>query len=91
MRIALIDGFVAQRSLLDRLARQAGRDPETIDTVLRVNIDAGTTTTQVADTIKLVHERTGIDHFMVDSMYDVETIDGSIAHARDVLGLVAKG
>jgi len=86
-----IDGLVAQRSLLDRLARQVGRAPETIDTVLRVNIDAGTTTTQVADTIKLVHERTGIDHFMVDSMYEVETVDGSIAHARDVLGLVAKG
>lgn len=86
-----IEGILAQRSLINRMAREAGRDPEAIDTVLRVNIDAGTATTQVADTIKRVHERTGIDHFMVDSMYDVETVDGSITHARDVLGLVAKG
>ncbi|MFG2357476.1 TIGR03619 family F420-dependent LLM class oxidoreductase [Streptomyces sp. NPDC048521] len=86
-----IDGLAAQRALLDRLATEAGRDPEKIDTVLRVNIDAGTPTTDVADTIKRIHERTGIDHFMVDSMYDVATVDGSLAHARDVLELVAKG
>ncbi|MFB7504077.1 TIGR03619 family F420-dependent LLM class oxidoreductase, partial [Streptomyces broussonetiae] len=60
-----IEGLLAQRSLIDRMAREAGRDPEAIDTVLRVNIDAGTATAQVADTIKRVHERTGIDHFMV--------------------------
>ncbi|WEO99717.1 TIGR03619 family F420-dependent LLM class oxidoreductase [Streptomyces sp. FXJ1.172] len=86
-----IDGLIAQRSLLDRLTVQAGRDPEAIDTVLRVNIDAGTRTTQVAETIKRVHERTGIEHFMVDSMYAVDTVDGSLAHARQVLDLVARG
>jgi probable F420-dependent oxidoreductase len=86
-----IDGLVAQRSLLDRLAQQAGREPEAIDTVMRVNIDAGTSTTQVADTIKHIHERTGIDHYMVDSMYEVDTVDGSIDHAREVLALIAEG
>lgn len=72
-----VDGLVAQRSQLDELARQDGRDPQAIDTVLRVNIDAGTSTERVADTVKEIHERTGIDHFMIDSMYDVGTVDGS--------------
>ncbi|MFF0165521.1 hypothetical protein [Streptomyces prasinus] len=40
---------------------------------------------------KEVHERTGIDHFMIDSMYDVDTVDGSLEHAREILRLVAKG
>ncbi|MFC0602587.1 TIGR03619 family F420-dependent LLM class oxidoreductase [Streptomyces palmae] len=86
-----VDRLVAQRSLLDELARQGGRDPQAIDTVLRVNIDAGTSTEKVADTVKEVHERTGIDHFMIDSMYDVDTVEGSLEHARQVLELVEKG
>ncbi|GAB2799734.1 hypothetical protein GCM10027073_34560 [Streptomyces chlorus] len=86
-----VDGLVAQRSQLDELARQAGRAPRAIDTVLWVNIDAGTSTERVADTVKEVHERTGIDHFMIDSMYDVDTVDGSLDHAREILRLVAKG
>ncbi|MGP4048460.1 TIGR03619 family F420-dependent LLM class oxidoreductase [Streptomyces sp. 2A115] len=85
------DGLVASRALLDDLARDAGRDPADIDTVLRVNIDAGTGTGQVADAIRSIHEKTGISHFMVDSMYEVPTVDGAIAHACDVLERVAKG
>ncbi|MDI5964940.1 TIGR03619 family F420-dependent LLM class oxidoreductase [Streptantibioticus silvisoli] len=86
-----IDGLLAQRALLDELAVRAGREPAAIDTVLRVNIDAGTGTAEVADTIRRVHERTGIEHFMVDSMYAVDTVDGSVEHARDVLERVATG
>ncbi|MCN9244412.1 TIGR03619 family F420-dependent LLM class oxidoreductase [Streptomyces sp. RY43-2] len=86
-----VDGLVAQRSQLDEFARQDGRDPHAIDTVLRVNIDAGTSTERVADTVKEVHERTGIDHFMIDSMYDVHTVEGSLEHARQILELVEKG
>ncbi|MEV6702257.1 hypothetical protein AB0M68_34805 [Streptomyces sp. NPDC051453] len=56
-----------------------------------MSIDAGTGVTQVADTIRLVHERTGIDPCMVDPMYAVKTVDETIDHARDVLGLVAEG
>ncbi len=35
--------------------------------MLRMNIDAGAGVTQVADTIRLVHERPGIGHCMVVS------------------------
>ncbi|BAU88381.1 hydride transferase [Streptomyces laurentii] len=86
-----IDGLLAQRALLDRLTREAGRDPEVIDTVLRVNINAGTATSLVADTVRRVHERTGIDHFMIDSMYDADSVDAALALAQDVLKRVDQG
>lgn len=86
-----IDGLVAHRALLDRLAKEAGRDPATIDTILRVNTDTGTPAAEVADAIKKIHEHTGIDHFMVDSTYSVTTVDGSMERARDVLDLVSRG
>ncbi len=86
-----VDGLIAQRTLLDDLARESDRAPADIDAVLRVNIDAGTSTEKVADTVKEVHERTGIDHFMIDSMYDVDTAEGSVEHARQILDLVGKG
>ncbi|MFE4593133.1 TIGR03619 family F420-dependent LLM class oxidoreductase [Streptomyces laurentii] len=86
-----IDGLLAQRALLDRLTREAGRDPEAIDTVLRVNIDAGTATSLVADTVRRVYERTGIDHFMIDSMYDADSVDAALALAQDVLKRVDQG
>jgi probable F420-dependent oxidoreductase len=86
-----VDGLIAQRKLLDELAAQDGRTPDDIDTVLRVNIDAGTSTDTVADTVKDIHERTGIDHFMIDSMYEVDTVEGSLEHARRILELTEKG
>ncbi|MEU8860146.1 TIGR03619 family F420-dependent LLM class oxidoreductase [Streptomyces umbrinus] len=86
-----IDGLVNQRAAIDLWAREAGRDPSGIDAVLRVNIDAGTPTQDVADTIKAVHERTGIDHFMVDSMYAVHSVDEALAVAAELIALVQKG
>ncbi|MGA5452944.1 TIGR03619 family F420-dependent LLM class oxidoreductase [Streptomyces umbrinus] len=86
-----IDGLVNQRAAIDLWAREAGRDPSAIDAVLRVNIDAGTPTQDVADTIKAVHERTGIDHFMVDSMYAVHSVDEALAVAAELIALVQKG
>ncbi|MFB7712444.1 hypothetical protein [Streptomyces sp. NPDC056105] len=57
----------------------------------RANTDAGRGGTQVADTIGLLHERTGINHFMVDPTYASETVDEAIDHSRDVLDLMAQG
>ncbi|NGO06218.1 TIGR03619 family F420-dependent LLM class oxidoreductase [Streptomyces sp. HC44] len=86
-----IDGLVAQRALIDRLAREAGRDPSAIDAVLRVNIDPDTPSQQIANALKSVHERTGIDHFMIDSMYAVHSVDGAIDFATELIELAEKG
>jgi probable F420-dependent oxidoreductase len=86
-----IDGLVQQRAVIDQLAREAGREPAAIDTVLRVNMDPGATSEQVATAIKTVQERTGIDHVMVDSMYEDESVDQALRRATDILALVNKG
>ncbi|MFD0306012.1 TIGR03619 family F420-dependent LLM class oxidoreductase [Streptomyces sp. NPDC127119] len=86
-----IDGLVAQRALIDSQAQEAGRDPANIGTVLRVNIDSGTPTSTVVDTVKSVHERTGIDHFMIDSLYTADTVEDSIELAAEILALANEG
>jgi probable F420-dependent oxidoreductase len=86
-----IDGLNSQRAQLDEWARAAGREPGDIDTVLRVNIDAGTSVSALSDAIKSLQDKTGIDHFMVDSMYAVDTVDGAIEYARELLALLAEG
>jgi hypothetical protein len=87
-----IDGLVvAQRAVIDRLAREAGRDPSVIDAVLRVNVDPDTPSRQIADAPKAVHERTGIGHFMIDSMFAVHSVDAAIGQAAELIALAEKG
>ncbi|MDN3027043.1 TIGR03619 family F420-dependent LLM class oxidoreductase [Streptomyces sp. S.PB5] len=83
------EGLIAQRASIDTWAREAGRQPADIDTVLRVNVAQGTGVAAVADAIRDLHDKTEIDHFMVDSMYEVESVDGAIAYARELLALLA--
>jgi probable F420-dependent oxidoreductase len=83
-----IPGLVAQRASLDRWAREAGRDPGEIDTVLRVNVSKGAGVQRVVDAIRSVRDRTGIDHFMVDTMYEVDSVEQSFAYARELLSLL---
>ncbi|MGW2463770.1 TIGR03619 family F420-dependent LLM class oxidoreductase [Streptomyces sp. NPDC001761] len=85
------DGLAAQQAQLDTWARAAGRDPEDIDTVLRVNVSAGTGVRAVADAIRSVHDRTGVEHVMVDTMYEVETVEESLTYARELLELLRAG
>src|SRR4051794_39566261 len=77
-----IDGLAHQRSLIDELAKKAGSEPSAVDTILRIDIDAGTSSETVATTIRTVHERTGIDHVMVDTMYCDGTVDQSLQRAE---------
>lgn len=84
-----VEGLLAQRAQLDTWARGARRQPVDIDTVLRVNVSQGTCPSVVADAIRHLHDKTAIDHFMVDSMYTVDSVDGAIAYARKVLALLA--
>lgn len=85
-----IDMMLAQRALIDRFAAEAGRDPADIDTIMRVNIVEGTPLGQVADTVKSVAERTGIDHFMFESM-SLPNVDASLELVTEMISLINRG
>ncbi|WP_333769409.1 TIGR03619 family F420-dependent LLM class oxidoreductase [Streptomyces sp. IBSBF 2435] len=80
-----IDGLNQQRAVIDAAAREAGRDPAAIDSILRVNIDAGTSSDEVSTAIKNVREGTGIDHVMVDTTYSDESVDQALRRASQIL------
>jgi probable F420-dependent oxidoreductase len=85
-----IDMMIAQRALIDRFAVEAGRDPAGIETVMRVNVAEETPYGQVADTIKSIAERTGIDHFMVEVM-SLPNVDATMELVTEMLTLINRG
>ncbi|MEU6849797.1 TIGR03619 family F420-dependent LLM class oxidoreductase [Actinacidiphila alni] len=86
-----VDGVIAQRDAVAEAARTAGRDPEAIDSVLRVNIDAGTSTDEVSAVIRTMGDRVGIEHVMVDTMYSDESVDQALDRAGRILDGVRRG
>ncbi|MFD9737411.1 TIGR03619 family F420-dependent LLM class oxidoreductase [Umezawaea sp. NPDC059074] len=60
-----------------------GRDPATLDAILRVypTVRSTTVVADVADTIKRVQDQTDVRHVLVDLMYQADDVDG-------LLGLV---
>ncbi|MEV6994404.1 TIGR03619 family F420-dependent LLM class oxidoreductase [Streptomyces sp. NPDC093228] len=84
------DSVLAQRAMINDFAKEAGRDPALIDTIMRVNIAEGTPLPQVADIIKSLSERTGIDEFMVESM-SLPHIDASLDLVAEMMNLIKKG
>lgn len=73
------------RAIIDQAAVAAGRDPGTIHTILRVNVAAGSSVAQVADTIEQVVAETGFDDVFVDLMYLTDSVDGMLAAATELL------
>lgn len=63
------------RAVIDQAAETAGRDPRDIDTIVRVNVAAGTDAELVASTIESVAAETGFEHFFVDLMYVAESVE----------------
>ncbi|GII55805.1 LLM class F420-dependent oxidoreductase [Planotetraspora thailandica] len=86
-----IDMMTEQRRAIDRFARDAGRDPASIDTIMRVNVMQGVSAQQTADVVKTVAEATGIDHFLVDSSFVASTADESLELVNEVLPLIQRG
>ncbi|MVU82682.1 TIGR03619 family F420-dependent LLM class oxidoreductase [Nocardia sp. ET3-3] len=66
------------RELIDQAAVEAGRDPKAIDTVVRVNVAAGTDPALVADTIEAVAADTGFDDFFIDLLYVADSLDAML-------------
>jgi hypothetical protein len=59
------------------MAAQAGRDPATLDMILRIypTVRGDTVVADVADTIKRVAEQTTVQHVLVDLMYQADDVD----------------
>jgi probable F420-dependent oxidoreductase len=86
-----IETTQAQRRIIDEAAREAGRDPSAIDTVMRVNIAAGASPQQTADAIKTVAEATGIDHFAIETSFVAFTAEESLEIVTRILPLIERG
>jgi alkanesulfonate monooxygenase SsuD/methylene tetrahydromethanopterin reductase-like flavin-dependent oxidoreductase (luciferase family) len=85
-----IDALVAQQAVVEEAALEAGRDPKAIDAIVRVNVAKGDTRQAVADDIKRVADALGCEHFFVEQMYTVDTVDQAIASAIAFLDLIGR-
>jgi alkanesulfonate monooxygenase SsuD/methylene tetrahydromethanopterin reductase-like flavin-dependent oxidoreductase (luciferase family) len=86
-----IDMMTAQRRAIDQFARDAGRNPASIDTIMRVNIMQGVSAQQTADVIKSIAEATDIEHFLIDSSFVAFTADEALDLVNEVLPLIQGG
>ncbi|MEC3917333.1 TIGR03619 family F420-dependent LLM class oxidoreductase [Nocardia sp. CDC160] len=77
--------LVKMRAAVDQAAVEAGRDPKAIDTVVRVNVAAGTDLAVVADTIESVAADTGFDDFFIDLLYLADNVEASLDTALALL------
>ncbi|MCM6775344.1 TIGR03619 family F420-dependent LLM class oxidoreductase [Nocardia sp. CDC159] len=73
------------RAVVDAAAEEAGRDPGVIETVVRVNVARGSGAPEIAAAIEQVAEETGFEHFFVDLLYVVDTVDAALETAVHVL------
>jgi probable F420-dependent oxidoreductase len=85
------DMMVAQRRAVDEAARAAGRDPASIETVMRVNVMPGVPAQQVADAVKSMREKTGFTHFVIETMFFAETVDASLETTHELMRLIDRG
>jgi probable F420-dependent oxidoreductase len=85
------DLMVTQRNVVDEAAKQAGRDPASIETVMRVNVMEGQSAQQVADAVKTMHEATGFTHFAIETMFSAETVDSALEMVNELMPLVDRG
>ncbi|MDN3029676.1 TIGR03619 family F420-dependent LLM class oxidoreductase [Streptomyces sp. S.PB5] len=84
------EGVLAQRAVIDNFATEAGRDPSEIDTIMRVNIAEGTSVPQMVDAIKSLSARTGIEHFMVESM-SLPNMDALLDLVMETMSYIERG
>jgi probable F420-dependent oxidoreductase len=83
--------MVMQRKAVDEAAREAGRDPASIETVLRINVMPGVTAQQIADTIKSVAAETGFEHFLVETAFCADGVDSALDLVHALMPIVDRG
>jgi probable F420-dependent oxidoreductase len=83
-----LDGLRGQRAIVEKAAIEAGRDPKTIDAIVRVNLAKGDAPQAVVDDIKRVADELGFEHFFIEQMYVDGTVDQAITSAKEFLDLI---
>jgi probable F420-dependent oxidoreductase len=83
-----IDALRTQQSLVDNAAHEAGRDPKSIDTLVRVNVAKGDAPQAVVDDIERVADTLGYEHFFIEQMNTDHTVDQAITSAITYLDLI---
>ena len=82
-----LDALRAQRAIVEKAALGAGRDPNAIDALVRVNVAKGDAPQAVADDIRRVADAIGSEHFFIEQMYTDDTVDQAITSAIAYLNL----
>ena len=85
------EALVRMRESLDRLAEQEGRDPSTIDTIVRVNLLRGTPLPEVAAATLDAAQKTGFEHFFFDLTYLADSVESALEMDHELLRLVNAG
>jgi alkanesulfonate monooxygenase SsuD/methylene tetrahydromethanopterin reductase-like flavin-dependent oxidoreductase (luciferase family) len=75
LRPSAIAGTMAE---LREAARQAGRDPDALGMVLRINPLAGTRLADIVDVITGARDEAGVDHAFVELMYPADDVDRAL-------------
>lgn len=78
-------------SLIQRAAEQAGRDPGTVRSILRVNVAAGTPAATVAEEVKKIAAAVPADDVFVDFTFVTSSVQQNIDMAGLVLQHAAAG
>jgi probable F420-dependent oxidoreductase len=78
-------------SVIRRAAQEAGRDPDQIGSILRINVAAGTPAEAVAEGVKKISSTMPADEIFVDFTFAASTVDQTIDLSGRVLELVAEG
>ena len=77
--------------VIRQAAENAGRDPQAIRKILRINVDAGTSPQAIADLVKAAGPELEPDETFVDFAYVATSVDHAIELAGRVLEHVAAG
>ena len=74
-----IDALRAQQAIVETAALEAGRDPKSIDVLVRANVAKGAAPQAVVDDTRRVAGTVGFGHFFIEQMYTDDTVDQAIA------------
>jgi probable F420-dependent oxidoreductase len=85
------ESILKVRANLNRVAEEAGRDPSTIDVVLRINAAVPTPLPEIAAAALDAAEKTGIEEFFFDLTYQSDTVEAMLDQAHELLRLVNVG